>query len=54
MSKISFKMKKHVLIRFIRKNNKFYRDADLSFYTHEQLIAIREEIIKNKTLKKGL
>ena len=47
-------MKKNGLIRFIRQNNKFYAKADLSFYTEEQLRAIREEIIKNKTLKKGL
>lgn len=47
-------MKKQELIKFIRKNNKFYEKADLSFYTEEQLKAIREEIIKSKTLKKGL
>jgi hypothetical protein len=47
-------MKKQELIRFIRKNNRFYQKAYLSFYTEEQLRAIREEIIKNKALKKGL
>lgn len=41
-------MNRNQLIRFIRKNNRFYAKADMSFYTDEQLKAIREKIIRSK------
>jgi hypothetical protein len=41
-------MNRNALIRFIRRNNRFYAKGNLSFYTDEQLIAIMDRIIRSK------
>jgi hypothetical protein len=46
-------MERKKLIRFIRKNNRFYARADLSFYTYEQLRAIHDRIVHAKHLKQA-